>query len=66
MLDEKGIAASTGSACTTKEKKPSHVLLAIGCSAKKANESLRFTLSKDTTKEELDYTIKVLKEILKK
>ncbi len=61
-LDDKGIAVSTGSACSSRELKPSHVLTAIGVPPAMAHGSIRFTLSKFTTKEELDYTIKYLKE----
>jgi len=61
-LDDKGIAVSTGSACSSKELTPSHVLTAIGLDPAVAHGSIRFTLSKYTTKEELDYTIKHLKE----
>jgi len=61
-LDDKGIAVSTGSACSSRELKPSHVLTAIGLHPAMAHGSIRFTLSRFTTKEELDYTIKNLKE----
>lgn len=63
-LDDKGIAASTGSACSTKELKPSHALLAIGLSHVDAHGSLRLSLGKDNTEEEVDYLIKVLPEIV--
>lgn len=62
MLDQKGIAASSGSACTAGSIDPSHVLLAIGRDETEARESLRFTLSDSTTMEELDRTVEVLKE----
>lgn len=62
MLDGKGIAASSGSACTAGSIDPSHVLLAIGRDETEARESLRFTLSDSTTTEELDRTVEVLKE----
>jgi len=61
-LDDKGIAVSTGSACSSKDLRPSHVLLSVGLHPAMAHGSIRFTLSKYTTKEELDYTIKHLKE----
>jgi cysteine desulfurase len=64
-LDDKGIAVSTGSACSSRELKPSHVLTAMGIPAATAHGSIRFTLSKFTTKEELDYTITHLKEAVK-
>jgi len=63
-LDDKGIAASTGSACSTKDLKPSHVLLAIGLSPVDAHGSLRISLGKDNTEEEVDYLIEVLPEIV--
>jgi len=64
-LDEKGIAVSTGSACSSQSLEPSHVLLAIGLNAEVAHGSIRFTLSRFTTKEELDYTLNNLTEIVK-
>ena len=65
-LDEKGIAASTGSACSTKELKPSHVLTAIGLRPEEAHGSLRLTLGKDNTEEDVDYVLKILPEIVEK
>lgn len=64
-LSMKGIAVSTGSACSSAELEPSHVLLAIGLKHEEAHGSLRFTLSKYTTKAELDYTIKQLESVVK-
>ena len=66
MLDMKGIAASSGSACTSGSLDPSHVLLAIGLPYEIAHGSLRLTLGEDTTKEDLDYTLEQLKEIIGK
>jgi len=63
-LDLEGIASSTGSACTSKSLKPSHVLLAMGISAELAHGSLRFTLSKDTTERDIDRVLKVLPKII--
>jgi cysteine desulfurase len=63
-LNEKGIRVSTGSACTSQSLEPSHVLLAIGRPHELAHGSIRFTLGKFTTKKELEYTIKELKEII--
>lgn len=60
LLSDYGIAASSGSACTSGELKPSHVLLAMGIPAEKAHGSIRFSLGEKTTKEEIDYVIKVL------
>ena len=64
MLDMKGICASSGSACTSGSLDPSHVLLAIGLPHEIAHGSLRLTLSEETTKEDLDYTIEQLKAIV--
>jgi len=64
-LNNKGIASSTGSACSAKTLEPSYVLMAIGLSPEQANSSLRLTLSRFTTEEEIDYTLKVLPEIVK-
>lgn len=64
LLDDKGIAASSGSACTSGSLDPSHVLLAIGRPHEVAHGSLRLTLSHDATKEEVDYIIKSVKEVV--
>lgn len=61
-LDLKGIAASTGSACTSGAVEPSHVLLAMGIPPQRAQGAVRFSLGRETTQEELDYTIAVLVE----
>ena len=61
-LDRKGIAASSGSACTSGSLDPSHVLLAMGISHETAHGSLRLTLGKENTKEQLDYVLGVLEE----
>lgn len=66
MLDMKGIAGSSGSACTSGSLDPSHVLLAIGLPHEIAHGSLRLTLGEDTTKEDLDYTLEQIKEIIQK
>lgn len=66
MLDMQGIAASSGSACTSGSLDPSHVLLAIGLPHEIAHGSLRLTLSEDTTKEDIDFTIDQIKEIVEK
>ncbi len=65
-LDEKGIAASTGSACSSKELQPSHVLLAIGLSPVEAHGSLRLTVGRENTEEEIDYVIETLPEVVSK
>ena len=64
MLDMKGIAGSSGSACTSGSLDPSHVLLAIGLPHEIAHGSLRLTLGADITKEDLDYTLEQIKEIV--
>lgn len=64
LLDEEGIYIGTGSACSTNSDKPSHVAMAYGLTAQEAFECVRFTLSSETTNEEIDYVVKVLKNIL--
>lgn len=64
LLDDKGIQASSGSACTSGSLDPSHVLLAIGRPHEVAHGSLRLSLSDDVTKEEVDYIIKSVKEVV--
>ena len=64
MLDMKGICASSGSACTSGSLDPSHVLLAIGLPHEIAHGALRMTLGEETTREDLDYTVDTLKEIV--
>ena len=66
MLDQKGICASSGSACTSGSLDPSHVLLAIGLPHEIAHGSLRLTLSASTTKEEIDVTIEAIKTIVER
>ena len=66
MLDMAGICASSGSACTSGSLDPSHVLLAIGLPHEIAHGSLRMTLGEETTKEDMDYVIDKLKEIVDK
>lgn len=65
-LDQEGIAASTGSACSSEILEPSHVLLALGLKPEQCHGSLRLTLGKEITKEDIDYTIDKLKEIIEK
>ncbi|MBQ7902409.1 MAG: cysteine desulfurase NifS [Oscillospiraceae bacterium] len=62
LLDDKGVSASSGSACTSGSLDPSHVLLAIGRPHEIAHGSLRLTLSEDNTEEEVDYLIRTVKE----
>ena len=63
VLDEYGICASAGSACSTGSSKPSHVLTSIGLSKEEAMGTLRFSLGKENTRQEIDYTIKVLQRM---
>ena len=65
-LDERAIAASTGSACSSKKLLPSHVLMAIGLDEVQAHGSLRLTLGRENTKEDIDYVLEVLPETVKK
>ncbi len=62
ILDDKGICASSGSACTSGSLDPSHVLLAIGRPHEIAHGSLRLTISEETTTEEIDYMIQAVRE----
>lgn len=66
LLDMEGICASSGSACTTGSREPSHVLTAIGLPPEVSRGSVRLTLSHETTQEDIDYTIEKLKEIIGK
>ena len=65
-LDLKGICASTGSACSTASLEPSHVLLAIGLSHEQSHGSLRFSLGKWTTGDEIDRVLEVLPRVIAK
>ena len=60
LLDHKGIAASTGSACSSGTLEPSHVLLAIGLPHETAHGSVRFTLGEETTMDDIRYVVEVL------
>ena len=64
LLDNKGIAASSGSACTSGSLDPSHVLLALGRPHEIAHGSLRLSLSEENTEEEMDYIIRSVKEVV--
>ena len=66
LLDNKGISASSGSACTSGSLDPSHVLLAIGLPHEIAHGSLRLTLGSDTTEADIDYVIEVLPGIVQR
>ena len=63
-LDMAGIAASSGSACSSGSLEPSHVLLALGQTAEQARSSLRITLGKDNTEEEVNYSLGVLQDLV--
>lgn len=65
-LDAKGICTSSGSACTSRELKPSHVLTALGLEPRESQGSLRLTLGKFNTEEEVDYVLEVLPKIVEK
>lgn len=65
QLDSKGIAAGTGSACSSTTLEPSHVLLAIGLKHEEAHGSLRLSLGRWTSKKEVDYVITTLPKIIK-
>jgi cysteine desulfurase len=66
MLDMEGICVSSGSACTTGSLEPSHVLLAMGIPAEQAHGSLRITLGRSTTQDDIDHFIKVFPPIVKR
>jgi len=66
FLNSKGIFTSTGSACSSKNLDPSHVLLALGLDALKANSSVRFSISKYTTRKEIDFAIQEINKTVEK
>lgn len=66
MLSEEGIYASTGSACSSNSLESSHVIKALGLPAELGHSSIRFSLGKDTTKEDLNYTLEKLRPVIKK
>jgi cysteine desulfurase len=63
-LDQKGISASSGSACSSGSLEPSHVLRAMGVPFTSAHGSIRFSLSRYTTEEEIDYVLEVMPEVV--
>lgn len=65
-LDLAGIAVTSGSACTSGSMEPSHVLLAMGRDVRTAKATVRFSMGKDTTEEDLDYAVIELEKILKR
>lgn len=66
LLDYKGISVSTGSACSSKSLKPSHVLEALGVPVEMIHGTVRFTVGDFTTKEDIDYVVDNLKEVVEK
>ncbi len=64
LLDDKGICASSGSACTSGSLDPSHVLLAIGRPHEVAHGSLRLSINEETTEEDIDYMIEAVKDVV--
>jgi cysteine desulfurase len=64
LLDDKGICASSGSACTSGSLDPSHVLLAIGRPHEVAHGSLRLSINEETTEEDIDYMIKAVTDVV--
>ena len=64
LLDDKGVCASSGSACTSGSLDPSHVLLAIGRPHEIAHGSLRLTISEETTEEEIEYLIEAVRDVV--
>jgi len=66
MLDMKGVAVSSGSACTSGSLEPSHVLLSMGIPAEEAHGSVRFSLGRDTTEEEIDKVLEYLPPIVER
>jgi len=66
MLDMRGICASSGSACTSGSLDPSHVMLAIGLDHGTAHGSIRFSLDKYNTEEEIDYILEVFPQIVER
>lgn len=66
MLDDKGVAGATGSACSSKKLQASHVLLAIGLDPAEAHGSLRLSLGRMSTKEDVEYVSQILPEIVQR
>lgn len=61
LLDERGVCAAGGSACSSHEGEPSHVLVAMGLPSERTQSALRFSLSSETTQDDINYTVDVLK-----
>jgi cysteine desulfurase len=65
-LDLKGVACSTGAACSSGSVEPSHVLVAIGRSPEEARSSMRFSLGRFTTAEDIEYTLEILPAVVER
>jgi cysteine desulfurase len=65
-LDMEGIAVSTGSACASGSLDPSHVLMATGVKQEQAHGSIRMSMGRDTTQDDVDYTVRKLSEVVKR
>jgi cysteine desulfurase len=66
FLNVKGIYTSTGSACSSKSLDPSHVLVALGLSPLEANSSVRISISKYTTKQDINYALEEIKKVVER
>ena len=66
LLNEEGIYASTGSACTSASLEPSHVIVALGLPHELGHSSIRFSLGKDNTKEEVDFVIEKMRPMVER
>lgn len=66
LLDQQGICASSGSACTSGSLEPSHVLVALGLDVDRANAAVRFTVGKDTSSDDIDYVLDVLPSMIER
>ena len=65
-LDQKGIYVSTGSACTVGAVEPSHVIMALGVSAEEARQTIRFSMGRSTTKDDIGYVLAALENLTRK
>jgi cysteine desulfurase len=65
-LDLKGVAVSTGAACSSGAIEPSHVLMAMGLSPDQARSSIRFSLGKHNTDEDIEYALSVIPEVVER
>ena len=66
LLDKEGVYVSTSSACASESLKPSHVLKAMGLSDEEARSTIRFTIGKSTTKDDVDYVVETVRKCVKK